>query len=173
MFKNHPLIIVIILTTLLFLTSSSLHCKEYVDNDKQTSNCLQDSTLNTVRNKSYVYTEFEEMAKYPGGNEALMKFIKEKVRVPDRVAKAGLRGRLNVSFIIKEDGFIDLDKNSINYFNHLKDKNGNPCNDSALIKLCEEEAYRVVTWMPRWIPGKQNGVLVKVKYNISIEFGKR
>ncbi len=127
----------------------------------------------SLDNKSHVYTEYEEMAKYPGGNEALMKFIKEKVRVPDRVAKAGLRGRLNVSFIIKEDGFIDLDKNSINYFNHLKDKNGNPCNDSALIKLCEEEAYRVVTWMPRWIPGKQNGVPVKVKYNISIEFGKR
>lgn len=158
----------LLLTVLSVITLTSLQCRGKVENIMQTSSCLRDTS--TVRNKSHVYTDYEEMAKFLGGKEALMKFIKEKARTPDRVTKAGIHGRLNVSFIIKEDGFIDLDKSNVRFFNRLKDKADNPCNDTDIIKLCEEEAYRIISWMPRWTPGKQNGVPVKVKYNISIEF---
>lgn len=163
----------LLLAVLLTFTLSSVQCRGNAENIGQTSNGHQVSSPDTVRNKSHVYTDYEEMAKFPGGKEALMKFIKEKVHTPDRVTKAGIHGRLNVSFIIKEDGFIDLDKGHVRYFNRLKDKAGNPCNDSVLIKLCEEEAYRIISLMPRWTPGKQNGVPVKVKYNISIDFGTK
>lgn len=161
----------LLLTVLSVITLTSLQCRGKVENIMQTSSCLRDTS--TVRNKSHVYTDYEEMAKFPGGKEALMKFIKEKVHTPDRVTKAGIHDKLNVSFIIKEDGFIDLDKSHVRFFNRLKDKAGNPCNDSVLIKLCEVEAYRIISLMPRWTPGKHNGVPVKVKYNIPIEFGTK
>ncbi len=90
----------LLLTVLSVITLTSLQCKGKVENIMQTSSCLRDTS--TVRNKSHVYTDYEEMAKFPGGKEALMKFIKEKVHTPDRVTKAGIHGRLNVSFIIKE-----------------------------------------------------------------------
>ena len=133
--------------------------------------CAQVPNSATERNGKLVFVEYEDMPKFPGGDEAIKKIVKKNIRIPEKVAKAGVRGNLFITFIVMKKGFIDLEKDHVRYYNRLKDKSGNPCNDSTLIKLCEDEAYRILTWIPRWIPGKQNGEPIDVKISLPIVFG--
>ena len=159
------------LVLLLGLLLQSLQCSKRTNNIGQARKYSQDSISKAVMHKNKVFTEYEEMPKFPGGEDAIKKIVKENIRIPEKVAKAGIRGRIIISFVVMKNGFIDLEKDHVRYYNRLKDKLGNPCNDSILIKLCEDEAYRVLTWIPRWIPGKQNGEPIDVKFSLPIVFG--
>lgn len=111
----------------------------------------------------------EKMPRFPGGDKALEKFIKENLHCPEEVLKAGVHGRVVASFCVEKDGSISEPKIVGNI---LKDKSDSLCTDSVLIKLCEQEALRVVKMMPRWEPGEQNGIPVRVKYNVPFTFNK-
>jgi len=98
----------------------------------------------------------EEMPEFPKGAEALSRFIKENTHYPDADRKSGVKGRVILTCVIEKDGTI---RNI-----EIKKK---------LSPLCDEEAIRVIKSMPKWIPGKQNGVAVAVKYTISVSFGEK
>lgn len=160
-----------ILVLLLGLILQSLQCSKPPKNIGQMREHPQDSISRTVMYEGKVFVEYEDMPKFPGGDEAIKKIVKKNIRIPEKVAKAGVHGRIIISFVVMKNGFIDLEKDHVRYYNRLKDKSGNPCNDSTLIKLCEDEAYRILTWIPRWIPGKQNGEPIDVKFSLPIVFG--
>ena len=82
-----------------------------------------------------------------------MKFMQENVNYPDKAQEKNVQGRVIVSFIVGKDGSI-TDVEVI--------RSVDPSLDA--------EALRVVRSMPRWIPGKQDGVPVRVKYNVPISF---
>ena len=93
------------------------------------------------------------MPQFPGGSTALMQWINKNINYPKDAAEKGIQGRVVVEFVVEKDGSI-TEVNVIRAVNPSLDK----------------EAQRVVKSMPNWIPGKQNGKPVRVKYTIPITF---
>ena len=104
-----------------------------------------------VENK--VFDVVEQMPSFPGGPSALMKYLSENVKYPVVAQENGVQGRVVVSFVVEKDG-------------HITDVKVVRSVDPSL----DKEAARVVKSMPTWIPGKQNGSAVRVKYNVPVSF---
>lgn len=104
-----------------------------------------------VENK--VFDVVEQMPSFPGGPSALMKYLSENVKYPVVAQENGVQGRVVVSFVVERDG-------------HITDVKVVRSVDPSL----DKEAARVVRSMPAWIPGKQNGSAVRVKYNVPVSF---
>lgn len=100
-----------------------------------------------------VFTVVEEMPSFPGGDEALFKFIGANIDYPQMAVDAGITGKVYITFIVNDEGEIENIK-------LLKGIGGG----------CDEEAIRVLGTMPKWTPGKQRGKAVNVQYNIPIQF---
>ena len=102
---------------------------------------------------SMIFTVVQDEPEFPGGMEALCKYLEENIIYP---ADAGCeKGVVYVQFIVERDG-------TITDAHVLKDRCGG----------CEEEALRVVNSMPKWIPGYQRGKPVRVRYNLPVRFSK-
>ena len=104
-----------------------------------------------VENK--VFEVVEQMPSFPGGPSALMKYLSENIKYPVVAQENGVQGRVVVSFVVERDGSITDVKVARSV-------------DPSL----DREAMRVVRSMPHWIPGKQNGSAVRVKYNVPVSF---
>jgi protein TonB len=103
-----------------------------------------------------VYNWAEEMPKFPGGETELRKFFSQNLIYPEIAKRAGVEGKVILSFIV--------------------DKNGNIVDVKVAKSIgagCDEEAMRVINIMPRWIPGKQNGNPVLTRINIPVVFKLR
>lgn len=95
----------------------------------------------------------EEMPEFVGGTHAMQKFISENIQYPRQAMQLRLQGRVMVAFIVDKEGKIkDMEV--------LKGVGGG----------CELEALRVISLMPKWKPGKQNGQNVAVRYTLPIKF---
>lgn len=104
-----------------------------------------------VENK--VFDVVEQMPSFPGGPSALMQYLSSNIKYPVVAQENGVQGRVVVSFVVERDGSIT-------------DVQVARSVDPSL----DHEAQRVVRNMPRWIPGKQNGQAVRVKYNVPVAF---
>ena len=93
------------------------------------------------------------MPSFPGGNAALMKYLGDNIKYPVVAQENGVQGRVVVSFVVERDGSI-TDVKVVRSVDPSLDR----------------EAVRVVSTMPKWIPGKQNGSAVRVKYNVPVAF---
>lgn len=98
-------------------------------------------------------TVVEVMPEYPGGQEAMYRYLGKAVEYPGEALEAGIQGVVYVNFIIEKDG-------------HLSGarilRGASP--------LLDSEALRVVQGMPKWTPGMQSGKPVRVQYNLPIRF---
>ena len=90
---------------------------------------------------------------YPGGDEARIKFLQENMKYPEEAKELGVQGKVFVTFVVEVDG-------SITDVKVLR----------GIGSGCDDEAVRVVKSMPKWIPGKQRGVPVRVQFNLPINF---
>lgn len=90
---------------------------------------------------------------YPGGEKGLMEYIQNNLRYPTNAIDSGVSGRVVCSFIISAQGEV-TDVKVLTSVHPSLDK----------------EAMRLILNMPNWIPGKQNGKNVSVKYSIPISF---
>ena len=104
-----------------------------------------------VENK--VFDVVEQMPSFPGGPSALMKYLNDNIKYPVVAQENGVQGRVVVSFVVERDGSI-TDVKVVRSVDPSLDR----------------EAARVVRGMPHWIPGKQNGSAVRVKYNVPVSF---
>ena len=96
------------------------------------------------------------MPKFPGGDSELLTFFSENLVYPEIAKRAGVEGKVILSFIV--------------------DKNGNIIDVEVAKSIgagCDEEAMRVLNIMPRWIPGKQNGNPVLTRIKIPVVFKLR
>ena len=100
-----------------------------------------------------IFTVVEQMPMFPGGDAALMGYLRDNIHYPTVAAENGVQGRVVVGFVVERDG-------SITDVNVLRSV------DPSL----DREAMRVVKSMPRWTPGKQNGSAVRVKYQVPVTF---
>ena len=104
-----------------------------------------------VENK--VFDVVEQMPSFPGGQGALMQYLANNIKYPVVAQENGVQGRVVVSFVVERDGSI-TDVQVVRSVDPSLDR----------------EAQRVVKSMPKWIPGKQNGQAVRVKYNVPVSF---
>ncbi len=100
-----------------------------------------------------VLEKAEVMPQFPGGDQAMMKFVSENVQYPEEAKEKEISGRVLVGFIVEKDG-------SVNEVKIIRGIGGG----------CDEEAVRVVKAMPKWKPGKQDGKTVRVSYTMPFFF---
>ena len=101
-----------------------------------------------------VFEVVEKMPVFPnGGMPGLMKYLSDNIRYPEAAKVAGIQGRVTVVFVVDKDGSIT----------NVKTLRGV---DAEL----DKEAIRVISSMPKWIPGMQKGKAVKVRYTVPVMF---
>jgi len=100
-----------------------------------------------------VFDVVEQMPQFPGGPQALFEYLSKNIKYPVVAEENGIQGRVIVTFVVERDGSITDVKVA---------KSVDPSLD--------KEAMRVVKSMPHWIPGKQNGSAVRVKYTVPVTF---
>ncbi|MBR3860142.1 MAG: energy transducer TonB [Bacteroidaceae bacterium] len=100
-----------------------------------------------------IFQVVEEQPMFPGGMEEMMKFLQQNIKYPTEAQEQGKQGRVIVQFVVNKDGSIS--------------------NDSVIRSvdpLLDAEALRVVRSMPNWIPGKQRGKEVRVRFTLPVSF---
>lgn len=100
-----------------------------------------------------VFVIVEEMPEFPGGSEELLRYLSKNIKYPQIARENRIEGLVVVQFVIDEKGKI---------------------NEPTIIRSigggCDEEAVRIIRGMPRWKPGIQRGIPVKVRYNVPVRF---
>ena len=100
-----------------------------------------------------VFDVVEEQPSFPGGQGALMQWLRDNIKYPVIAAENGIEGRVIVQFVVSKTGSIS----GVTVVRGV---------DPSL----DKEAVRVVSSMPNWTPGKQNGTTVNVRYTLPVTF---
>lgn len=108
----------------------------------------------TIVDNKKIYEIAEVMPQFPGGNAALMEYLNKDLKYPEEAQKNKIEGRAITQYVVEADGSIT---NLV-----IARTAGN--------KLLDEEALRIIKAMPLWVPGKQDGNNVAVKYTLPISF---
>lgn len=103
--------------------------------------------------ETQIFTVVENEPEFPGGMEALYKYLAQNIKYPQLARDNGITGKVYVTFVVERDGSIANPK-------VLRDIGGG----------CGAEAIRVVKSMPKWTPGKQRGKAVRVQFNLPVNF---
>ena len=142
---------VMMIVVLLMMTVGNIACAQNVpliiDPDKV------DQYLAERKDTINVYDCVEQMPSFPGGTQKLKEFIEENLRYPKELEETCVQGRVIVRFIVERNG-----------------KLSNVKVVKSVHPVLDKEALRIVKLMPRWIPGRQNGITVRVKCYIPIIF---
>ena len=101
-----------------------------------------------------VFMVVESMPEFPGGQQALFKYLAENVKYPVIAQENGIQGRVICQFVVNKDGSI-VDVVAVR---------------SSGEASLDKEAIRVISSMPKWKPGKQRGKPVRVKYTVPVNF---
>ena len=100
-----------------------------------------------------VFDMVEQMPTFPGGQQELMAYLGKNIKYPTIAQENGTQGRVIIQFVVERDGTIsDV---------HVA---------RGVDPYLDKEAVRVVQSMPKWIPGKQNGKAVRVKFTVPVMF---
>ena len=112
-----------------------------------------EDSLASETDTTQTYEIVEVIATFPGGTDSLNKYIMRNLRYPEVALENCIQGTVIASFIVERDG-------SISNIEILKSIGGG----------CEEEVIRIVSSMPKWTPGYQRGVPVRVKMKMPLKF---
>ncbi|TDQ09404.1 energy transducer TonB [Pedobacter metabolipauper] len=103
--------------------------------------------------QTYSYRTMESFPMFKGGAEAFYKFLGRTIKYPREAEKQRIGGKVVLSFVVEKDG-------ALSDIQILQ----------GVYPSIDEEALRVVRLSPKWNPGTQHGVPIRVKYNIPITF---
>jgi TonB family protein len=98
-------------------------------------------------------TEIDKMPEYPGGTEGLTKYLVNNLHYPEAAVSTKTTGKVFVSFIVSKDGKIT-----------------NPTIKRGVSKELDNEALRVISSMPNWIPGEKDGKKVDAEMVLPVSF---
>ena len=107
-----------------------------------------------VVEEEQIYQVVEQQPEFPGGMQALMKFLRDNIQYPRISRENNSQGKAFISFVVNSDG-------SIQDVEVLK---------SSSDVYLDKEAVRVVSAMPNWNPGKQAGKAVRVRFTLPVTF---
>ena len=117
------------------------------------SNVMVNSPESDLSKSGEIFEVVDENPTFPGGDSALMEFLKKNLKYPKKAIKNNIQGRILMSFVVAKDGSIT---------NVKIQKEAHP--------LLNKEAMRIVKKMPKWEPGKKNGKVVRVRFTLPITF---
>lgn len=106
-----------------------------------------------VVSNDQTFSVVEQMPEYPGGMRAGLEFMARNLRYPTKAREAGKQGRVIVQFVVRKDG-------SLSDFKVLR----------PVDPWLDAEAIRVISTMPKWKPGMQDGKPVSVKFTLPVTF---
>jgi hypothetical protein len=136
------------LLALTFIVGLSISCNAQVKkmSEKQQCNRVFDSSL-----KKWIYLSTTKAPEFPGGNDKMALFIAKNLKYPDQ---GRFKGNVSVSFIVEKDGVITN--------GHIQDN----YNEDEI----DREVLRVISLMPKWIPGECHRIKVPAKVSLPINF---
>jgi TonB family protein len=100
-----------------------------------------------------IHTIVEQMPNFPEGQVALHKYLRDSLHYPPVAQENGIEGKVYIRFVVDTNGELT----------HIGVRRG-------LQEDCDKEAIRLIRAMPKWIPGRHQGKLVKVSYVLPIKF---
>ena len=103
--------------------------------------------------KGEVAEFLEDMPEFPGGMAEMMQWLSQNIQYPKEAVDGHIEGRVMVSFVVEKDGSIS-----------------NAEVKRSIHELLDKEAIRVVSAMPKWKPGMENGQPVRARFNIPVTF---
>ena len=106
-----------------------------------------------LENELKVFEVVEIPPAFPGGDKAMYQWLAQNIKYPVEAQKQKIEGRVIVQFIVDETGKVIFPKVV-----------------RRMDPILEAEALRIVSSMPDWIPGKQSGKAVNVRYVLPIQF---
>jgi periplasmic protein TonB len=113
-----------------------------------------ETTYTILDEENIVYQFLEEQATFPGGEEALKKYLAENLVYPEEALRKGLEGTVYLQFIVEKDGSLtDIT---------VRHSRATPSMDQAAIE--------VVMGMPAWNPGRQREIVQRSMYILPIKF---
>jgi TonB family protein len=121
--------------------------------DKAQTEAQKSVEMQSAGDNDKVFDVVEEMPQFPGGQAKLLEYLLKSVRYPAEAEKAGLQGRVVVTFVVEKDGSIT----------NVEVRKG-------IAPSLDAEALRVINAMPNWTSGKQGGKPVCVKYAVPVSF---
>ena len=127
------------------------NCPEFPKQNGSETTSAQTTAQEPIEDE--IFTVCEVPPSFPGGPGELDNYLRQNLRYPEAALNKKRQGAVLVSFIVTKDG-------SIRDVNVLKDRGFGT----------NEEAVRLIKSMPNWIPGRQSGRPVNVKYNLTIPF---
>lgn len=125
---------------------------EVIEIDEHESCGLSNKT-NREQSSDQIYRSAERMPRFPGGDAAMMKYLKTHIIYPDDAARNHIQGKVIVQFVVERDGKI-----------------GEVKVVRSVDKDLDREAKRLVKTFPKFEPGQQNGKAVPVWYTLPVEF---
>lgn len=100
-----------------------------------------------------IFEVVEEQPEFPGGMEALLKYLAKNINYPESAVDNGIQGKVMVRFVVERDGSVS----AVETYKSV---------DPAL----DKEAVRVVKTLPKWKPGRQQGKAVRTRYIVPVVF---
>ena len=106
-----------------------------------------------IEESNEIFTVVEQQPEFAGGYEAMMHFIQRNMVYPPAARRMGIDGTVHASFVVSKTGEIS----DIQILRGISSE-------------CDKEAIRVIALMPKWIPGRQNGHPVNVRFIMPLKF---
>jgi len=106
-----------------------------------------------INGNDTLYFPYETIGRYPGGEDALIKYLVKNIKYPEKARKKGIEGTVYIKFLVNKNGDIENLKvaKSVDLF-------------------LDTEAMRVVAQMGKWIPGEIDGEKIALFYTLPIKF---
>lgn len=112
-----------------------------------------DSKVSKKSEKKQTVAACEKMPQFPGGDVALMSYVRDNLKYPEEAMKAGVQGHVVVKFVVSADGSV-----------------ASPEVIRSVSPELDAEAVRVVESLPRWTPGTVDGKPVDAWFTIPVFF---
>ena len=114
-----------------------------------------------------VYDVVDVKPMFPGGDSECMAYVAHNMKYPSECLKNGVTGRVFCSFVIDSDG--SLCRIEAGEKSYAKAADGSPA-PKGMLRLFVDEAFRVISGMPKWTPGQKDGKAVPVRYVLPFTF---
>jgi TonB family protein len=104
-----------------------------------------------------VYHKVESDPSFNGGNDAMLAYLHDNMKFPESARDKGVEGTVFVDFVVGKSGIV-------------REVEVTEATSDEVDQSFRVEAIRVVSAMPKWLPGRQQGKVVSVKFSIPITF---
>lgn len=131
-----------------YIELNKINITSYLPEETESSNIKPEHTGNV-----YDFVSIDKQPEFPGGISKFYKYVGNNIKYPTLAQDNNVQGKVFLSFVVEKDGSLS----------DLQITRG-------LGSGTDEEAIRVLKESPKWNPGIKDGLPVRVKYNINVNF---